>query len=197
MGGHAWYWSYSNSDVAHNYPGNKIAKTTGLFVSQAWGYNSVNLTEIPHSLTRPQSAIQAIYDDRINNQKLSIDDASIADSTLSVCTGVVSLDFHDFWSPLRDTVNATGWTVIEYGTLWQNVGHNMGDDPVADTLIRVEAALTQGLPANELPAHPSHVEFPGEVPANATRVSTTVSVDGNQSGLPSNFGMRVPERMLG
>ena len=64
----------------------------------------------------------------------------------------------------------------------------MGDDPVADTLIRVEAALTQGLPANELPAHPSHAEFPGEVPANATRVSTTVPVDGNQSGLPSNFG---------
>ena len=188
MGGHAWYWSYSNSDVAHNYPGNKIAKTTGLFVSQAWGYNSVNLTETPHPLARPQSAIQAIYDDRINNQKLSINDASIADSTLSVCTGVVSLDFHDFWSPLRDTVNATGWTVIEYGTLWQNIGHNMGDDPVADTLLRVEAALTQGLPANELPAHPSHVEFPGEVPANATRVTTTVSVDGNQSGLPSNFG---------
>ena len=188
MGGHAWYWSYSNSDVAHNYPGNKIAKTTGLFVSQAWGYNSVNLTEIPNPLARPQSAIQAIYDDRINNQKLSINDASIVDSTLSVCTGVVSLDFHDFWSPLRDTVNATGWTVIEYGTLWQNVGHNMGDDPVADTLLRVEAALTQGLPANELPAHPSHVEFPGEVPANATRVTTTVSVDGNQSGLPSNFG---------
>ena len=188
MGGHAWYWSYSNSDVAHNYPGNKIAKTTGLFVSQAWGYNSVNLTEIPHPLARPQSAIQAIYDDRINNQNLSINDASIVDSTLSVCTGVVSLDFHDFWSPLRDTVNATGWTVIEYGTLWQNVGHNMGDDPVSDTLLRVEAALTQGLPANELPAHPSHVEFPGEVPANATRVTTTVSVDGNQSGLPSNFG---------
>ena len=188
MGGHAWYWSYSNSDVAHNYPGNKIAKTTGLFVSQAWGYNSVNLTETPHPLARPQSAIQAIYDDRINNQTLSINDASIADSTLSVCTGVVSLDFHDFWSPLRDTVNATGWTVIEYGTLWQNVGHNMGDDPVADTLLRVEAALTQGLPANELPAHPSHVEFPGEVPANTTRVTTTVSVDGNQSGLPSNFG---------
>ena len=97
MGGHAWYWSYSNSDVAHNYPAIRLQKPQGLFVSQAWGYNTVNLTEIPHSLTRPQSAIQAIYDDRINNQKLSIDDASIADSTLSICTGVVSLDFHDFW----------------------------------------------------------------------------------------------------
>ena len=43
----------------------------------------------------------------------------IADSTLSICTGVVSLDFHNFWSSLRDVVNQTGWTVIEYGTLWR------------------------------------------------------------------------------
>ena len=188
MGGHAWYWSYSNSDVAHNYPGNKIAKTTGLFISHAWGYNDVDLSDIPHELARPHAAIEAIRADRIDNQTLSTDDAAIADATLSVCTGVVTLDFHGFWAPLRETVNATGWTVIEYGTLWQNIGHNMGEDSVADTLLRVEAALTQGLPANELPAHPSHVEFPGEVSSNATRILQTVSIDGNQSGLPSNFG---------
>ena len=188
MGGHAWYWSYSNSDVAHNYPGNKIAKTTGLFISHAWGYNDVDLSDMPHELTRPHAAIEAIRADRIDNQTLSTNDAAIADATLSVCTGVVTLDFHGFWSPLRETVNSTGWTVIEYGTLWQNIGHNMGEDPVADTLLRVEAALTQGLPANELPAHPSHVEFPGEVPVNATRIGRTITIDGNQSGLPSNFG---------
>ena len=85
-------------------------------------------------------------------------------------------------------VNVTGWSVIEYGTLWQDVGHNMGEDPVADTLLRVEGALTQNLPADELPSHPSHVEFPGEVPANATRISRTVEINGNQTGLPSNFG---------
>ena len=188
MGGHAWYWSYSNSDVSHNYPGNKIAKTTGLFVSHAWGYNTVDFRVVPHELTRPHAAIEAIRADRIDNQTLTVEDAAIADATLSSCTGVVALDFDGFWGPLRDTVNVTGWTVIQYGTLWQNVGHNLGEDPVADTLLRVEAALTQGLPANELPVHPSHVEFPGEVPANATRISRTMSIDGNQSGLPSNFG---------
>ena len=187
MGGHAWYWSYSNTDLSQ-YPGNKIAKTTGLFVSSAWGNNNVNLSEIPDRLSIPKIAIKAIYDDRIGNQPLSFADASIVDSTLSVCTGVVPLDFNDFWSSLRETVNATGWTVIDYGTLWQDVGHNIGEDPVADTLLRVEAALTQGLPADELPNHPSHVEFPGEVPANASRISSTVIIDGNQSGLPSNFG---------
>ncbi|DAC66316.1 TPA: hypothetical protein HA325_03365, partial [Candidatus Thalassarchaeaceae archaeon] len=36
--------------------------------------------------------------------------------------------------------------------------------------------------------HPSHTEFPGEVPSNATRISRTVSINGTQPGLPSNFG---------
>ena len=188
MGGHAWYWSYSNQDVSHNYPGNKIAKTTGLFVSHAWGYNSVDMSNTPHELSRPQAAIEAIRSDRMDGIQLSSEHASIADSTLAICTGVVALDFHDFWGPLREVVNTTGWTVIEYGTLWEDVGHNLGEDPVADTLLRVEAALTQGLPASELPAHPSHSNFPGEVPANASRISRTITIDGNQSGLPSNFG---------
>ena len=188
MGGHAWYWSYSNDDVSHNYPGNKIAKTTGLFVSNAWGYNSVDMSQLPHELSRPHAAIDAIRGDRLENQILSSEHASIADATLSICTGVVALDFDDFWGPLRDVVNQSGWTVIDYGTLWDDVGHNLGEDPVADTLLRVEAALTQGLPANELTAHPSHIEFPGEVPANASRISRTITIDGNQSGLPSNFG---------
>ena len=188
MGGHAWYWSYSNTDVSHNYPGNKIAKETGLFVSSAWGYNDVDMSELPHELARPRAAIQAIREDRIEGNPLSDSDASIADSTISLCTNVVSLDFDEFWAPLREVVNQTGWTVIEYGTLWEDVGYNLGEDPVADSLLRVETALTQGLPADQLPAHPSHHEFPGEVPSNASRVDITASIDGNQSGLPSNFG---------
>ena len=188
MGGHAWYWSYSNSDLSHNYPGNKIAKTTGLFVSNDWGYDTVNLENIPHLLSRPYAAIEAITSDRLDGEKLSESDAIIVDDTLSICTEVISLDFHSFWFQLRETVNLTGWTVIEYGTLWQDVGYNMGEDPIADVLLRVEEALTQKLPANELTSHPSHVEFPGEIPGNTTRVSKLVNVDGNQSGLPSEFG---------
>ena len=113
MGGHAWYWSYSNSDLSHNYPGNKIAKTTGLFVSNEWGYDTVNLENIPHLLSRPYAAIEAITSDRLDGQKLSESDAIIVDGTLSICTGVISLDFHSFWFQLRQTVNLTGWTVIE------------------------------------------------------------------------------------
>ncbi len=188
MGGHAWYWSYSNSDVAHNYPGNKIAKTTGLFVSNDWGYNDVYFQNMPDEYSTISNAIPGVLADRVDGVEMDADNAATAYSALSHCTGVVTLDYTEFWSPLRHLVNQTGYTVIPYSTLWSSTGHELGEDSVADIILRLEEALMSGLPADELPVHPSHVEFPGEVPADATRVSEIVFINGTQSGLPSNFG---------
>ena len=187
MGGHAWYWSYSNSDVPHNYPGNKISKVTGLLVSSSWGYNQVNF-ELPDLLYTPHNAIEAVLQDRIDGIELSNADANIAYNSISDCTEILPLDFIDFWTPLRELVNLTGWTVIQYSTLWSSIGYDIGADPVSDIILRLEESLTQNLPADELPVHPSHVEFPGAVSSNATRITRTVTVNGNQSGLPSDFG---------
>ena len=187
MGGHAWYWSYSNSDVPHNYPGNKISKITGLMVSSDWGYNDIDF-EIPDLMYTPHNAIRGIFADRVDGIELTEEEAAIAYSSISDCTVIVPLDFLEFWTPLRKLVNSTGWTVIPYSTLWSSTGHELGADPVADVILRLEEALTQNLPADQLPVHPSHTEFPGEVPSNATRISRTVSINGTQPGLPSNFG---------
>jgi len=196
MGGHAWYWSYSNTDVAHNYPGNKIAKSTGLFVSSDWGYNDVYFQNIPHEYSTISNAIAAVLADRIDGIEMANDDAAVAYSALSDCTGIVTLDYTDFWTPLRHLVNQTGYTVIPYSTLWSSTGYELGADPVADIILRLEDALMFSLPADELPIHPSHVEFPGEVPLNATRITRTVTVNGTQSGLPSNFGYSNPRSSL-
>lgn len=187
MGGHAWYWSYSNSDVPHNYPGNKISKVTGLLVSSSWGYNQINF-ELPDLLYTPHNAIEAVLQDRIDGIELSNADANIAYNSISDCTEILPLDFINFWTPLRELVNLTGWTVIQYSTLWSSTGYDIGADPVSDIILRLEESLTQNLPADELPVHPSHVEFPGAVSSNATRITRTVTVNGNQSGLPSDFG---------
>ena len=196
MGGHAWYWSYSNTDVAHNYPGNKIAKSTGLFVSSDWGYNDVYFQNIPHEYSTISNAIAAVLADRIDGIEMANDDAAVAYSALSDCTGIVTLDYTDFWTPLRHLVNQTGYTVIPYSTLWSSTGYELGADPVADIILRLEDALMFSLPADELPIHPSHIEFPGEVPLNATRITRTVTVNGTQSGLPSNFGYSNPRSSL-
>ena len=49
LGGHSWYWSYSNDDVAHDYSGNKIIDTTGLFVSSSTGSATSDLQGSPPS----------------------------------------------------------------------------------------------------------------------------------------------------
>ena len=196
MGGHAWYWSYSNSDVAHNYPGNKIAKDTGLFVSSDWGYNEVFFQNMPNEYSTISNAISGVLADRIDGVEMSSEDAAAAYSALSDCTWVVTLDYTNFWTPLRYLVNTTGYTVIPYSTLWSNTGYELGVDPVSDIILRLEDALMFSLPADELPVHPSHVEFPGEVPSNATRITRTVTVNGTQSGLPSNFGYSNPRSSI-
>lgn len=196
MGGHAWYWSYSNSDVAHNYPGNKIAKSTGLFVSSDWGYNDVYFQNMPNEYSTISNAIAGVLADRIDGVEMDDDDAAVAYAALSDCTGIVTLDYTDFWTPLRHLVNQTGYTIVPYSTLWSSTGYELGIDPVADIILRIEDALMFGLPADELPIHPSHVEFPGEVPSNATRITRTVNVNGTQSGLPSNFGYSNPRSSL-
>jgi len=183
MGGHAWYWSYSNSDPAHNYPGNKIAKTTGLFVSTAYAYNDVNFQNIPAEHLTIRTAVDALEDDRNNGVAMTSDEAASAFKAISDCTWIVTLDFDLFWAPLRALVNLTGYTVVP-----ASGGHDLGADPVADIILRLEDGLMWMLPPDELPAHPSHVEFPGEVPANASRISRSVTVNATQPGLPGNFG---------
>ena len=156
-------------------------------VSSDWGYNDIDF-EIPDLMYTPHNAIRGIFADRVDGIELTEEEAAIAYSSISDCTVIVPLDFLEFWTPLRKLVNSTGWTVIPYSTLWSSTGHELGADPVADVILRLEEALTQNLPADELPVHPSHTEFPGEVPSNATRISRTVSINGTQPGLPSNFG---------
>ncbi len=183
MGGHAWYWSYFNSDVAHNYPGNKIAKKTGLFISSAYGGNDINFQNIPHRYYTISNAVEAVLADRIDGTPMSSEEAAIAYAAISDCTWVVTLDYKKFWTPLRDLVNQTGYTVVP-----ASGGYDLGADPVADIILRLEDALMWMLPPDELPAHPSHVEFPGEVPSNATRISRTVTVNATQPGLHGYFG---------
>ena len=131
MGGHAWYWSYSNTDVSHNYPETRSPRQPGLFVSNAWGYNEVDMTNPPHELSRPRAAIEAIRADRIDGESL-IEDATIADSTLSICTGSFPRLSQLLVIP-EGGGQPDGMDGIEYGTLWEDVGYNLGEDPVADT----------------------------------------------------------------
>jgi hypothetical protein len=184
MGGHSWYWSYSNTDVAHNYPGNKIAPTTGLFVSSNSGSVQVTISSTPpERMLRTIPAVTALQNHFTTGPMIPSSDASTVEKTIARSTAMLTLDFLDFWSPLRSMVNTTGWTEIAVDNKY-----DLDASPIADVLLAIEEGLYLRLPANELVSHPSAVDFPGAVPVNTPRVTEIVSVNGDYIGLPSGFG---------
>ena len=184
LGGHSWYWSYSNTDVAHNYPGNKIAPTTGLFVSSNSGSVQVTIGNTPpERMLRTLPAVTALQNHFTTGPMIPTSDAATVEKTIARSTAMLTLDFLDFWSPLRSMVNMTGWTEIATDNKY-----DLDADPIADVLLAIEEGLYLRLPANELTAHPSAVDFPGAIPVNTPRVTEIVSVNGDYIGLPSGFG---------
>ena len=184
MGGHAWYWSYSNSDAAHAYPGNRIARTTGLMVATASGsatYTVPNASWGP--AYRAATAIPLIEAHLNGSAPLSEDEAAAAGNSVRVCTAAVTLDYSGFWTPLRAMSNNSGWVTISSSNTYA-----MDADPIEDLLLAVQEQLMNQLPAVELVAHPSAADFPGPVSPTSSRLNRTVSMNGDFAGLPSGFG---------
>ena len=184
MGGHSWYWSYSNSDVAHNYPGNKIAKITGLFVSASSGSSTFSVNENPWGdLHRLHGSLPLIVDHVSGTQMMSQNDATTAAKTISLCVSTLPLDYTGVWDSLRMMSNNTGWIHIDSSTTYA-----MDVDEVDDLILNIQEQLMMKLPADELDAHPSHSSFPGSVNSTSPKPTRTVQINGDFSGLPSQFG---------
>ena len=184
MGGHAWYWSYSNSDGPHNYPGNKIARTTGLLVSTSNIYTTTVVTDIPLGPQyRLHGALPLLEQHFAGTLMLTGDDANLVANTVNLCASNLPLDFTEYWSAVRTLSNTTGWFHIDS----QNQ-YTLNADKIDDLLLNVQEQLMQKLPASELSVHPSSSSFPGSVNATAPRLNRMISIDGDFAGLPSSFG---------
>mgnify|MGYP003385521909 CR=1 FL=1 len=61
-------------------------------------------------------------------------------------------------------------------------------DSMSSFLISLESEYTQTLPAEQLEAHPGHVDYPGEVPSGAVPlVDQVISIRGMYEGLDRNL----------
>lgn len=183
MGGHAWYWSYSNNDVANNYPGNHFAKTSGMFVSSQNIGTGADLTTPLSDLHRPARALEAVEEHILTGPLLNTEGKEYAGGCIKIIAANIPLDWPGFWPQIRQLVNTTGWIEISPSHTF-----DLGADGIDDMFLSIQESLMLQLPPTELGIHPSAKDFPGAVPSNASRVTRTISVDGNYSGLPSNFG---------
>ena len=184
LGGHAWYWSYSNSDAAHNYPGNKIAKQTGLFVSTSSGSATfgVNTNEWG-DLYRLHGSLPLIVDHVDGTQMMTQANATLASTAVNLCVSNLPLDYTGVWDSLRKMSNDTGWIHINSSTTY-----TMNADEVDDLILNIQEQLMLKLPATELEAHPSHESFPGKVNPLSPRPTRIAPINGTFAGLPSQFG---------
>ncbi len=184
LGGHAWYWSYSNSDAPHNYPGNQISKVSGLLVSTSSGSASMSFPVTPHSqYYRLRASLGAVSDHMITGPLLNQADSAIAAGTISRAVSNLPFDFLNFWTQVRAMSNQTGWIQINASNTY-----TLGDDAIDDLVLNIQEKIMLGLPADELVTHPSSTDFPGEVPPGFPRVNRTLTVNGSFAGLPSQFG---------
>lgn len=184
MGGHSWYWSYSNDDVAHDYPGNRISQTTGLFVSSSSGSSVFSLDPgAPDRLHRTHPAIEAASAHLVEGELLEQDDADTASATIIRALNALPLDFETLWRPLREMSNSSGMIEID-----STDTYDLGADGMQDLLLNIQNVLMHQLPADELPAHPSASSFPGAVDPSAPRLNRTLSISGDFVGIPSGFG---------
>ena len=193
MGGHSWYWSYSNDDVAHNYPGNRIAPQTGLLVSSTHGRGGENVRFNwgNDPLMTSWNAIQSVIQHSYGATTLSDEQASTIGICLSPLISFVPYDYPDFWSSLHQVVNSTGWTIID-----AQHGYEFGQYPLQDTLLSIESGIISVAPPSLLPVHPSHVEFPGSLQASSPRIQENITFHSNQTGLPSQFGYSNARSMI-
>ncbi len=193
MGGHSWYWSYSNDDVAHEYPGNRIATHTGLLVSSIHGQGGENVRFDwgNDPLMTPWNAAQSILEHSHGAITLSDEQASTIGTCLSPLISFVPYDYPDFWSRLHHVVNSSGWTIID-----AQYGHEFGQDPLEDTLLTIESGIISVMPPSLIPSHPSHAEFPGVIQASSPRIQENITFHSNQTGLPSQFGYSQARSMI-
>ena len=191
MGGHSWYWSYSNEDPAHEFPGNRISEVTGLLVSNQPTSDDVDFDWGHNPLMTPRNAIIALNAHSDGDVTLDMQESGLISKCLSPLTSFVPYDYPGFWQSLHDFANQSGWSVIDVDS-----GHEFGLDPLHDVSIMIESGLVSILPPALLPSHPSHLEFPGPVTPNAPRTETNLTFNSNQTGLPREFGPANPQAMI-
>jgi hypothetical protein len=182
MAENAWDWVQSHADVGHQFPGNKIAPTTGLYVSPKNTQAGIDFGSSPPSrLLRAGAAVKALNAHLLNQVLLTPSEQLIVATALEGSLIYIPFDYDVFWGPLRTLVETRGWTRITSGAPFDLRNR-------ADALyLRIQGKLLNNLAASELPVYPGVAEFPGEVPVSAGRVRRVVEVDGDFEGLPQQF----------
>jgi len=182
QGGHAWWWSYSNDNVAERYMGNRILNDMGLTVTEGTVNAGIDLVTVdpPSPLLHAGQALDAI------SYHLS---------------GVATLDALDQQQAVRTVRTAVQYLPVSFSGYWDRVRLLLDEiDPVVPTtadpveveteifealIVTIWSRLADGLPPEEMEVVPS--DWPGAVAEHAPRVTRTVSILASYAGMDPDY----------
>jgi hypothetical protein len=184
MGGHAWYWGYSNTNPAENFPGNAVLHDLGLTITTDNDpqNNTAVPVRAPTDLDHAVRALERVRDHTGGARPLAMPEQVTASAVVRRGVRVEPLgsEYMDRVRLLRamlpDVVPTTARPV------------RPATQPIAALTVTIDTRIAQDTPPAELRAHPAAADFPGSVAADAPTVTATRMLDLSYAGRTSRLG---------
>lgn len=190
-GGHAWWWAASDPthlDAAADYPGNALLAPTGITITAATASDSPY--PLPASLARSTDhalvALSLLTRELDGCQTLGREDRARTASAAGLAIDTLPLD-SDFIAAARPFSDAVGPIVpTTAAPLVPEI------TPIHALAARLQIRLALDAAPDTITAHPASADFPGPVPADAPRLTKTLTVQASYGGVPDQLAYGAP-----
>jgi hypothetical protein len=188
-GGHAWYWSYYNTNAAENHPGNKLLADVGFVISGATAPSGDYVVgDVPPSnLQHASSALTAVLSHMDGSAPLSLEDQVVGADTVGHAVGQLPLSFDSYWDGVL--------TFLELAPPVVPTSEDplvTAEAPLDRLVVEIESKLAMEQAPAELTAHPAAADFPGQPLEGAQALSKTMTINGSYEGRSSYYAYSNP-----
>ncbi|MFT4704564.1 MAG: hypothetical protein ACI81R_002269 [Bradymonadia bacterium] len=180
LGGHAWYWNYSNDDPLTNYPGNQTLAGMGVVVSTETTSNG-DIADLSNAtnLANAMCALDVLLDE------VTTGAPSNADVTDAARAAGYASSFFPWGHGFITAATAVADT---YGDVVPTSANRVLDTETLERFIlRTQIARALRAPWVDVVPHDAGSDFPGPVAASAPRVTQTLTIDADYQGYGAGF----------
>jgi hypothetical protein len=189
LGGHAWYWAYSNENPAEEHPGNKTIWGMGITISGNATLGDTHLVgpDPPTKLNHATYALDALLDHKSGDVLLDAAQIAVAANTVTYAVQSLPLSFSEYYDAIKLFIQAAGSVIPR-----SNEPLIPAEQPVEFLIAAIQNKFALELPASLVEAHAASSDFPGGLPEDAESVSKTLTINASYEGRSSAYAYSNP-----
>lgn len=183
-GGQAWSSADAFRPVALAYPGNRLLAPAGIVVTDRYaGMGKTELAAVaPGPLDHATRALVRLAQHVTGEATLDLDSQRHGARTVGFAVDVLPIALTDFFDEVVTILAAASPPIPSEA--WPIEPASM---PIAALELHIESKLARELPASKVTAHAAAADFPGEVPADASALVRTLSIDASYTGRDERY----------